>query len=159
MRIAAATLVLLLAGCGQVIEPSNGAASTNQIEKLSTPRVEEPDLQATVRLQPVTISDLDREGLVGAGCDFSRDGQILLATVGSDALVRLQGQLRHLIHSGPVGPTGGFFEDRHLSVSIGRTEEVANEADESAAWPARMTVTNRRTEQQQEVRGIWTCGS
>jgi hypothetical protein len=151
--------IALLAACGESRGDNQGAASENQIERLSTPKPEKQDPTETARLQPVTPEDLDREGLLGAGCDFSSNGQTLLAAVGSDAIVRVQGELRHLVHSAPVGPTGGFFEDRQLSVSVGRTSEAATTADETSSWSARITVTNRRTEVQQVMTGLWTCGA
>ena len=159
MRAAALGLTLVLAGCGSRGEQPNGAADTNQIERLATPRVEKPDPQASVRLQVVTDQDLETEGLLGAGCHFLRDDQMLLAAVGSDALVRHAGELRHLVPSAPVGGTGGFFEDRQLSVSVGRTDEDGTAAGEATSWPARMRITNRRTGAQLRLRGVWTCGA
>ena len=158
-RGALLALLLLLAGCGPGGAGGEGAADTNQIERLSTPKVVKPDPRATAQLQPLTPQDIEREGLLGAGCAFARDGRILLAAAGSDALVRHAGQLRHLIHSAPVGATGGFFEDRQLSVSIGRTSEAPAAAGAASGWPARITITNRRTEAQVELRGVWTCGA
>jgi hypothetical protein len=157
--LSAAALLFLLAGCGSAADAPNGSAEANQIERLSTPKVEKPDPSATARLEPLVPGDLEREGLLGAGCSFTRNGQLLLATVGSDSLVRFAGELRHLVHSAPVGPTGGFFEDRRLSVSVGRRGEEAAAAEAAAHRPARMTVTNRRTRAQVELRGDWTCGA
>ena len=150
---------LLLPGCGEPGAAGNKAATANQIERLSTPRVEKADPEASARLQPITLEDLEREGLLGAGCDFSLEGHTLLVAVGSDAVVRVEGALRHLIHSAPVGPTGGFFEDRQLSVSVGRTEEAGTAGNALAGSAARITVTNRRTEVQREMIGTWRCGA
>ena len=158
MRSRALLALLLLAGCGES-GTGNRAATANQIERLSTPKVEKQDPRASARLQPITPEDLEREGLAGAGCDFSGEGRLLLAAVGSNAIVRIEGEIRHLLHSAPVGPTGGFFEDRQLSVSVGRTAESGTTAGEAGSWPARVTVTNRRIEIQQEMAGIWTCGA
>ena len=159
MKVAPLLALLLVAGCGSGGGEAEGSANTSQIERLSTPKVKQPDPRATAQLQPVTAEDLLQEGLVGAGCTFRRDGAILIASVGSDALVRHAGELRHLVHSAPVGGTGGFFEDRQLSVSVGRTSEEAAADAEASSWPARLTVTNRRTEAQVELRGVWTCGA
>ncbi len=161
MKAGAILAVLLLAGCGRSGEPANGAAAdTNQIERLSTPKVEAPDPTATARLQPLTPEDLEREGLTGAGCFFTRDERLLLAAVGSDSLIRIGGALRHLVPSAPVGGTGGFFEDRQIGVSVGRTgEEGTLAGEEAASWPARLTVTNRRTRAETKLAGTWTCGS
>src|SRR5687768_5905116 len=97
----AMTISLLLAACGSGGGDAEGSADTNQIERVSTPKVEKPDPRATAQLQPVTPEDLEREGLVGTGCAFTRDGRILIAAAGSDALVLHAGELRHLIHSAP----------------------------------------------------------
>lgn len=148
---------LLLPGCGEPGAAGTDAATANQIERLSTPRVEKQDPQASARLQPITPEDLEREGLLGAGCEFSLEGHTLLVAVGSDAIVRVEGALRHLIHSAPVGPTGGFFEDRQLSVSVGRTSDAGTAANPSAGSAARITVSNRRTEVQREMIGAWRC--
>jgi hypothetical protein len=159
VRVASFLLALLAAGCGSAgDEPAGNPADTNQIERLATPRVEKADPQASVRLQAITEADVHGEGMAGAGCRFVRDGRMLLASAGSDALIRIAGELRHLIHSAPVGPTGGFFEDRQLSVSVGRDRD-APVAGGSPSGPARITITNRRTEAQIELRGVWTCAS
>jgi hypothetical protein len=159
-RLLASMLALVVNGCGgdDGSEP-DGSASTNQIERLSTPATEEGDPSVTVRLQPLTMSDLEREGLLGAGCLFSTGDRVLLAAVGSNAIVRIHGEVRHLLPSAPVGPTGGFFEDRHLSVSVGRTEEAGVAVAEGMRWAGRITVTNRRAEIEAVQAGAWTCGS
>ena len=165
MRVGPVLAAVLLAGCGSAGERGNGAADANQIERLAKPRVDKHDPRATARLQRLTREDLEREGLLGAGCAFSRDGQMLLAVVGSDALVRIAGQRRHLIHSAPAGATGGFFEDRQIAISVGRTDEGDAPPDSGsgpartggAGWPARLKVVNRRTEAEVELRGVWTC--
>jgi hypothetical protein len=148
--------VILLGACGGQEEAPN-AANGADIARLATPRQEaKADPLASVRLQSLTAADLEQEGLAGAGCEFRLGDMIVLAAAGSDALIRINGELRHLVHSAPSGATGGFFEDRRLSVSIGRTE---GEGDTQATgtWPARLTVTNRRTEVDLELRGSWSC--
>jgi len=152
----------LLAACGPGVAESNGEVSANQIERLSTPKTEERDPLASARLEPIAAEEAAREGLAGAGCAFTRDGRLLLAVVASDAIVRVEGEIRHLVHSGPVGPTGGFFEERQLSVSVGRADENGvgedDAVDEGRGGPARITVTNRRTDARHELAGVWTCG-
>ena len=153
-----ALALLLLAGCGGGDDP-DGAASPNQIERLSTPQTANADADAAARLLPLTPEDVGREGLLGAGCEFSSGGAMLLVAAGGGAIVRTHDGVRHLVPSAPVGPTGGFFEDRHLSVSVGRSEEAGRNVGEATGWPARITVTNRRAEAQQEASGMWTCGA
>ena len=158
MRLA--PLLLLLAACrGGDGAGGNAEVSANQIERLSTPATPAPDPDAAARLEPLGPDDFGGAGLAGARCSFVSDGRMLLAATGSDALARVQGELRHLVQSTAAGPTGGFFEDRHLSISVGRTGVSGTAAGEGAAWPARLTVTNRRSGAQQELAGLWTCGA
>ncbi|WP_129792536.1 hypothetical protein [Sphingosinicella sp. CPCC 101087] len=154
-----AMTLVLLAGCGREDGALEGNASANQIERLSTPSEEEGDPLTAVRLQPLEPSDVEREGLLGAGCAFSVGGQLLLAATGGDAIVRMQDGIRHLVPSGPIGPTGGFFEDRQLSISVGRSGPAGRAVAEGSSRPARITVTHRRAELEQAHAGAWTCGA
>ena len=156
---APALAVFILAGCG-ADAVGEGEASTNQIERLSSP-VPEPvtDPNASARLQPIDSGDVTHEGLGGPGCGFSSGGNMLLAATAVDAIARIGGALRHFTHSAPVGPSGGFFEDRQMSISVGRTDAAAAAPDAAAGWPARITITNRRTGAQVEMDGIWRCGA
>src|SRR6185503_15266148 len=77
MRRAAAILALLAAGCGQrddIVSEDRGV-TRNQIERLSTPEVENPDPQAPARLQPLKRADVAAAGLVPPVCAFGRDGR------------------------------------------------------------------------------------
>jgi len=162
MPRAVAILVLLAgaAGCGErgPVGEDRGV-SANQIERLSTPQVENPDPQAPARPQPLTRADLATAGLPATACAFGREGRMLLAVSPGDAIARVAGTLHHLALSSPVGPTGGFFEDRQISVSVGRIGEVPPGERSAGRWPARITVTNRRAEAQVELDGVWRCGT
>ncbi len=149
-------LLILLTACGSE-EPSGGAADANQIARLSTPEVEESDPDAAIRLQPV---DPGEAGLPASeGCVFTAAGQILLVAEAGGGSVRLMDEARHLVASAPVGPTGGFFEDRHLSISVGRRDEgVDRPAEAGGIEAARITVTNRRTGRELTRDGNWICG-
>ena len=65
----------------------------------------------------------------------------------------------HFDQSSPAGPTGGYFTDRQLSISIGRTDEIDPGGTGDDRWPARLTATNRRTRAQVELTGTWRCGA
>ena len=151
-------LCLLLAGCGHEVPVSNGGANEAQIERLSTPQEPVVDTQAGARLQPLTTIDLARAGMAGPPCDFSRDGRMLLAVSEGDAIANVAGLIRHFAHSSPAGPTGGFFEDRMVSISVGRVGEIAPGESPAGSWPGRITITNRRAHAQVELEGIWRCG-
>ena len=158
MRLAALLPALLLAGCGEPdIVSENAGASANQIERLSTPKEESVDPQASVRLAPLGLPDLDGAGMQSPACDFSSGGRMLLAATSADAIARIEGRLLHFTHSSPMGPSGAFFEDRQISISIGRVGAAPLEGRDG--WPARLTVTNRRTEAQAEVSGVWRCAA
>ena len=151
-------LCLLAAGCGQRVKVDNGAPDAAQLQRLSTPQQPVVDTQAPARLQPLDNIDLARSGMGTPACDFSRDGHMLLAVSPSDALARVAGLLHHFVHSSPAGPTGGFFEDRQVSVSVGRTGAIVPGEATTGSWPGRITATNRRAHAQVELGGVWHCG-
>ena len=151
-------LCLLMVGCGDRVKVDNGAVNTAQIERLSTPQEPVVDTQAAARMQPLDTIDLARAGMGTPACDFTRYGQMLLAVSPSDALARVAGTLHHFAHASPTGPTGGFFEDRQISVSAGRTGAVVPGEGMRGSWPGRITVTNRRAHAQLELDGTWHCG-
>jgi hypothetical protein len=149
---------LLVAGCGHGVPVSNGSANEEELQRLSTPKQVAVDTQAAARLQPLTDIDLAEAGMAGPPCDFSRDGRMLLAVSAGDAIANVAGTLRHFAHSSPAGPTGGFFEDRQISVSVGRVGAVNPGESAAGSWPGRITATNRRARAQVELDGIWRCG-
>jgi hypothetical protein len=155
----ALALAVLLAGCGQRLVDENRNVTANQIERLSTPRVQAPpDPTVTARLQPLRPDDLLTDAPTGAGgCDFGHNGQLYIRSAGSDSIARVDGILLHLVHSAPVTATGGFFEDRMRSISVGRDPRAAAAGD-TGSWPARAHVANRRTHAQTELDGVWRCG-
>jgi hypothetical protein len=150
-------IALLLASCGQRGEAPRGGASENQIKQLSTPEKEEIDPHAAARIAPLAPEDLAALG--PSSCDFSRGGHVLLAATPSDAVARVAGRLRHFTHSSPMGPTGGFFEDRQVSISIGRTGEVPTGEGAEGSWPGRIIITNRRANADMRLDGAWRCGT
>ena len=158
VRAGAAVPLLLLAACNHEVPVSNGGASEEQIQRLSTPKVVVVDTQAPARPQPLTRIDLARAGMGGPPCDFSRAGQMLLAVSPGDAIANVAGLVRHFTHASPAGPTGGFFEDRQVSLSVGRVGAVQPGEGAAGSWPARLTITNRRAHAQVELEGVWRCG-
>jgi hypothetical protein len=151
-------LCLLVAGCGQDVPVSKGGANEAQIQRLSTPKEEVVDTEAAARLRPLTLAELDQAGLISPMCDFSRNGRMLLAVSSADAIATVAGTLRHFAHSSAAGPTGGFFEDRQVSISVGRVGAVNPGQGAAGSWPGRITVTNRRAHAQIELDGVWRCG-
>jgi hypothetical protein len=155
----AALLALLVAGCGGSTGGQNAGIGTNELARLSTPEVEpEVDAQLAARPQPLAGADLQREGMPNPVCDFSSGGHVLLAATAADAIARIDGRLLHFNHSIPLGATGGFLEDRQISISVGRTSETDPETGDSGRWAGRITVTNRRARARVELNGVWRCG-
>ena len=136
-----------LAACGGDAG-GNQPVSTEQIARVSTPRNEVTVVRPSARLEPLSGDEIDEVGRDG-GCIFSRGPDILLVAAGSNAIARVDGAARHFVQSAPVEPTGGFFEDRQISISIGRAD--------TEGPAARATTTNRRTEESDEIDGTWTC--
>ena len=155
MRFLVALGLVLAGGC-QRHDGGEGRPSAEQIANLSTPKIETPDPASTVRLQPLKVADLDGVSL-RPGCQFGRDGHMYLAGAGSDAIARIEGRPLHLIQSSPAGETGGFFEDRQISISVARDEAAAG-AGAVGTWPARLIATNRRNRAQARLDGVWRCG-
>ena len=74
MRAVAFGLAVAVCGCGEAPVDGNGSATANQIERLSAPREEEGDLQVSARPMPLSVADVEREGLSGPGCSFTGGG-------------------------------------------------------------------------------------
>ncbi|HEY5710998.1 MAG TPA: hypothetical protein VIT38_03805 [Allosphingosinicella sp.] len=160
MRAILPLALLLLGACGSGDVVVEDKVTVNQIERLSAPKEETVDVTPAVRLQPLRRADLGGKDPAGPGCAFGRDGRMLVAAYGGDAVARIDGRLLHLVHSSPVNETGGFFEDRQISISVGRQDVAAGvEPPPGAAgrWPARLTVTNRRGHAQRDLDGVWRC--
>ena len=149
MRASVLAALALLAGCGDADDQDIEGASTEQIRRVSTPtNTMAADKAGSVALQPLTLADLERER-IGAGCRFARNGQLLVAASGGNALARVGGSLRHFVQTAPVDSTGTFLEDRQISISIGR------EGPDGDA--ATIRITNRRTEAELRWAGSWRC--
>jgi hypothetical protein len=150
------SVVALLAGCARSEDPSAAAPDSNQIERLASPKEEEPDFEASARLEPLRIDDVANL-LVVPRCTFNRNEELLISGSRAEVVARIGGQVRHLPAAGPVGPTGGFFEDRELSISVGRTADGEGAEREVGDAPARAATTNRTTNVQSEAGGVWSC--
>ncbi|MDQ8755546.1 hypothetical protein RCO27_04825 [Sphingosinicella sp. LHD-64] len=144
--LAIASLSLAVAACGGSGD-ADGNASREQIERLSTPEQNKvEDVSETARLQP--LQQADAGSLSGASCRFIRENRVYVLASAEGAVARLNDELRTLVPAGPVGPTGGFFEDRQVSISVGAGAAIGS---------GRVLVTNRRTGVQQQRLGIWNC--
>ena len=161
MRAALAFVLLALAACGGGQSGGGTKVDTNQLERLSQPKVvPQEDPQISARPQPVSGADLRGAGMPDPPrCEFTADGRRLFIAHGGDSIARINGTLFHFDQPSPAGPTGTFVSDRQLSISIGRTDVIDPGGTGDDRWPARLTATNRRTHAQVELTGTWRCGA
>ena len=144
MRAATAlVLALLAAGCGR---RDDGAASSEQLNRIAFQQNRMADIGRTARLQPLGAfaAPADYQGPI---CRFTQGTELLVVAFGNAAAARVDGVLRTFQAQAMIGPTGGFYRDNELALSIGV------EPDE----PARARVTNRVTEAQEDAYGVWAC--
>lgn len=134
---------ILMAGCG---DGGDRGVNSAQLNRIAFQRNEMADIGVTARLQPLGTFAAP-EGYQGPVCRFMRDGDTLVFAFGSAAAARVDGRLRSFRAEAMIGPSGGFYRDDELALSIG---VEPNE-------PARARVTNRMTEAQEDARGNWAC--
>ena len=144
MRVAALGLILLAAGCGQ---GRDAEVNSELLERIAIQQNESMDIEATVRLQPIA-GIVPPPAYAGRECRFTRGSEVLIHAFSAAAAARIDGVVRVFRVEGPVGPTGGFFRDRELAISIGMAPGA----------PARARVTNRATRRELDVEGQWQCG-
>jgi hypothetical protein len=161
MRGVACLLLLAasLSGCGDGEAPLNNLQAAEAIENVSEAREAPPKGPPPPALIEIPAAEVQRELRPGAGCDFSQGGQLLFVTVAGDSFARVNGLPVHLAASGPVGPTGGFFTSERFSLSIGRLADAGTASGETTSWPARLVLTDRRTDGNPVLRlqGEWRC--
>ena len=166
MNLAAKLAVLCVAaaavgGCGRDEPALDNAQIAQTIENVAEAHEPEKKGPPAPALLELHADDLARELRLGAGCDFFQDGRLLFVSTSGDALAKINGTPVHLAASGPVGPTGGYFITVRFSISVGRVSEGGTTAGETTAWPARLTLTDRRAQENGELRleGVWRCGA
>lgn len=161
----AAACAAFLAACGQEEPGLNNQQFAEAIENVAEARPEPDPKPEAPGPSLVAIASEDIAGALapGAGCDFSSSGGLLFASIGTDALARVNGIATRLRASAPIGPSGGFFEGERFAISIGRLDDLAdNRLTPGAAtsWPARLVLSDRRRDTSDELRleGTWRCG-
>jgi hypothetical protein len=142
MRRAAPLLLLLAAGC----DAGDAGADGAQLNRIAFQRNAMEDVGASARLQPLS-GIAPPPGYRGLACRFMRGGELLVLAGMYRAAAQIDGDLRIFQTEGTLGPTGGFFRDRELALSVGV----------EAGAPARARVTNRTTGAREEAEGEWVC--
>ena len=158
VRLAATGGALLLAACGSG-EQGRGL-SEEEINALGLGANKSVAAEPT----PVTIGleTLEPGALPAANlrpiCMLRVGGEPVLAAEQYRALVSRHGRKVELRVEGPVGATGGFFQNDAISVSVGRPYDRA-EPDQVATGPARARLNDRRRGTSNEVDADWSCGN
>lgn len=158
MRLAAAGGALLLAACGSG-EQGRGL-SEEEINALglgANKSVAAEPTPSTIGLEPLEPGDLVAANLRPT-CMLRVGGQPVLAAEQYRALAKRHGRKLELRVEGPVGATGGFFQNDAISVSVGRPYDRA-EPDQVTTGPARARLNDRQRGTSNEVDADWSCGN
>jgi hypothetical protein len=102
-------------------------------------------------------ADLVRTGRVT--CTLRQHGKPLLLGGPDGALARVDGRLQRLAAEGPIGPSGAFFKRRGVTISIGRHDPVAPQAEAPGiAWPVGVTIGGLMDVADEKLAADWSCG-
>ncbi len=112
---------------------------------------------ATIGLEPIEPGDLVAANLRPI-CMLRVGGEPVLAAEQYRALVHRRGRAIELRVEGPVGATGGFFQNDAISISVGRPYD-RTAPNQVATGPARARLNDRRRGTSSEVDADWSCGS
>ncbi len=149
---------LLLAACGSG-EHGRGL-SEEEINALGLGANKSVDAEPTP--STIGLETLEPGDLVAANlrpiCMLRIGGQPVLAAEQYRALVNRRGRRIELRVEGPVGATGGFFQNDAISVSVGRPYD-RSAPDQVAAGPARARLNDRPQGTSNEVDADWSCGN
>ena len=153
--------VLLLAACGG--QEDDSVARANSVEELSNrldklaDRTSE-DIEPPDRLGDLLQSDVGPELRSEPACRLSREGRLILIVNRAGAVARIDGRRVPLTVSGPVGPTGGFFTARGITMSIGRTRTALPESESyGRGWPARLSIGGDKERPIEKHEATWIC--
>jgi hypothetical protein len=150
--------LLLAAGCSseKPVQEKSAEELRREIEAVATP----PTLKKEAprfRLAPISAAEVQAYAGDRPACVLLLGDRMLFVTNGNQGLARIDGQLRRLIASGPVGPTGGFFSIPGATVSIGRIGHYAAGAEAYVpAWTVAVAVGGSEGKPGEFDAG-WTC--
>ncbi len=109
------------------------------------------------RLGFLTPNDLARV-TGGIACTLRRDGRILLVAGTARALARVDGRVVLLDLAGPMDASAAFFRGERVTISIGRHNTVAPQADVAGIdWPVGVTVGDMPQAEDQKLDATWSC--
>ena len=158
LRSGAIGVVLILAACGP--SQQDRGLTEEEINALglgTNKSAATAPTPATIGLEALEPGDLTAANLRPI-CMLRVGGEPVLAAEQYRALVNRRGRRIELRVEGPVGATGGFFQNEAVSISVGRPYDRA-EPDQVATGPARARLNDRRRGTSTEVDAEWSCGS
>jgi len=158
LRAGAICAVLTLAACGSS-EQDRGLTEEeiNALGLGANKSVSAEPTPATVGLEAIEPGDLTAANLRPI-CMLRVGGEPVLAAEQYRALVHRRGRAIELRVEGPVGATGGFFQNEAISVSVGRPYD-RTAPDQVAAGPARARLNDRQRGTSNEGDADWSCGN
>jgi hypothetical protein len=110
------------------------------------------------RLAFLLLADLARVG-AGVRCTLSQNGRTLLVAGGARALARVDGHPLFLDAAGAIDASAAFFKAPGVTISIGRHDVVAPQADAPGiAWPVGVTVGGMLNVEDEKIDARWSCG-
>ena len=165
MRAIAALTLLALSACER--EPTaaeKAAAVAAAVVEVKAAQVAPPE---RVTPQRIAFADIEKHGLLGAGCAFRAAGSaqepIFLALAGQAALKREGEILRFAADKGSAqNPLGSWrkYDGKDYGAELALTsDDGAQVGMESVDFPARLTLRDGRGRVVYEGRGIAQCGS
>jgi hypothetical protein len=155
----AAVVLLALAGCRPEQPTTNDAQIAETIANIAEERPVAKQDRPPPALAAIAQPDAERALAAGAACDFTEGGRLVFVSGPGDAIGKVDGQSVRFAASGPTGAPGGFWVTDRYSVSIGRAADDGVRAGETTSWPARLVLTDRRRDENSELRlaGTWRC--
>ena len=110
-------------------------------------------------LSPLSEQQVARALPSGAGCELRRGGDMLVVSVGDQAIARIDGQLTELTIDALPGPEGARFRGAgYASIRITPIPGQSRRLGETLSWPARVE-TFGHDGASSLFQAIWTCGA
>jgi hypothetical protein len=111
------------------------------------------------RLGALTPADLGR-ATGGVACTLRQGEKTLLVAGTVRALARVDGRVVLLDLAGPMDASAAFFRGPRVTISIGRHNTVAPQADvPGIAWPVGVTVGDMPQAEDQKLDATWACAA
>lgn len=158
-------LAIPLAACGgggpanEPIGDPTPQELANTIERLAEQQAEEAPKAPPGRLGMLEEAALPQAYREGRTCRLSSGNRLLLIVAAPGALAQLDGKVKQLAVSGPVGPSGGFFETQGASISVGLRAGPGAAAAGTPSTRAGLTVAGEKDRPMERHEGSWICST